>query len=287
MSIRNRLFGAVLLAVSAAHAQDILTANIRGTVHTGSDAPVQGYFVQLSNLSTRLSIDRIEVGSDGGFSARHVPYGDYLARVTTFHGDTITQQFITVNQSTGQVELRIPGRPQSPTGQTVSVRELRNPPRRQALDASAAAQRFAESGKFDQAAAELEKAVRISPEFAPAHSNLAVQYLRLGRYEAALREIERALELAGPMAVDLSNLAYSQLMLERFEEAAENARAALKLRKDFPAAHFVLGMALVLEPETRGEGMAHLEEAAKKLDGARRALAALRDAPAVIRAGGQ
>jgi len=37
----------------------------------------------------------------------------------------------------------------------------------------------------------------------------------------------------------------------------------------------VLGLTLVLEPGTRGEGMAHLEEAAKTLDSARRAIAAV------------
>jgi tetratricopeptide (TPR) repeat protein len=274
LSIRNRLFGAVLLMVSA-QAQDTLTANIRGTVHTGDNAPIQGYFVQLSNLSTRVSIDRIDVASDGGFYARHVPYGDYVARVTTFHGDTLAQQFVTINQHAASIELHLPVLPKSPTGRTVSVRELRNPPRRQALDAAVAAQQFADSGKFDQAAVELEKAVRISPEFARAHSGLAVQYLRLGRYEAAEAEIRRAMELAGPTAIDLSNLAYAHLAMERFPEARENARAALKLRKDLPAAHFVLGMALVLEPETRGEGVAHLEEAAKTLESARRTLAAL------------
>jgi tetratricopeptide (TPR) repeat protein len=274
LSIRNRLIGAVLLAVSV-QAQDILTATVRGTLNTGSESPIHGYFIQLSNLSTRLTIDRIEVASDGGFVARHVPHGDYLVRITTFHGDTVAQQFLTINHSIAPIELRLPGPPKAPTGQTISARELRNPPRRQALDASAAAQRFADSGKFDRAAVELEKAVRISPEFAAAHSNLAVQYLRLARYEAAEVEIRRAIELAGPSAVDLSNLAYSQLAQERFAEAAENARAALKLRKDFAAAHFVLGMALVLEPETRGEGIAHLEEAAKKLESARRTLAAL------------
>jgi Flp pilus assembly protein TadD len=173
------------------------------------------------------------------------------------------------------IELRLPGGPKLPTGGTVSVRQLRNPPRRQALDAAAAAQRFADSGKFDRAAVELEKAVRISPEFAPAHSSLAVQYLRMGRYEAAEVEIRRAIELAGPTVADLSNLAYAQLAMERFPEAMETARAALKLRRNFPAAHFVLGMALVLEPETRGEGVAHLEEAAKTLESARRTLAAL------------
>jgi tetratricopeptide (TPR) repeat protein len=273
LSKRYRLFAAVLLAVSA-QAQDAITTNVRGIVHT--DTPMQGYFVQLSNSATRTSIDRIEVASDGGFFVRHVPFGDYVVRVTTFHGDTLAQQFVTINQHVPLIELRMPGLPKSPTGGTVSVRELRNPPRRQALDATAAAQRFAASGKFDRAAVELEKAVRISPGYAPAHSILAVQYLRLGRHEAAEVEIRRAIELAGPTAIDLSNLAYAQLALERFPEAAENARAALKLRRDLPAAHFVLGMALVLEPETRGEGVAHLEEAAKTLESARRALEAMR-----------
>ena len=49
----------------------------------------------------------------------------------------------------------------------------------------------------------------------------------------------------------------------------------MKLRKDEAAAHLVLGLALVLEPETRGEGIAHLEEAALTLPSARRTLEAL------------
>ena len=243
MSIRYRLFAAILLGLSA-HAQDAHTSHVRGVVNAGNDAPLHGYFVQLSNLATRISIDRIEVASDGGFYVRHVPHGDYVARVTTFHGETIAQQFVTINQSTMSIEIRLPVRPQSPSGTTVSARELRNPPRRQAIEATVAAQKFAESGKFDRAVVELEKAVRISPEFAPAHSILAVQYLRQRRYAEAETEIRRAIEIAGPTAADLNNLAYTQLAQERFAEAAETARAALKLRKDLAGARYVLKTAL-------------------------------------------
>jgi tetratricopeptide (TPR) repeat protein len=218
---------------------------------------------------------RLDVSLHGDFTARSLPFGDYMARVTTLHGDTVSQQLISITQPVAVVDLRLPPRPAMPTGATVSARELRNPPRRQAVDLSEAAQRFAGSGRFDRAASELEKAVRISPDYAAAHSNLAVQYLRLGKYREAEAEVRLAMEIAGPNVQDLSNLAFAQLSQERFGEAKASAQAALKLAKGHAPAHLVLGLTLVLEPETRGEGMAHLEEAAKTLESARRAIAAL------------
>lgn len=272
MSKRYRLWAATLLAVSL-NAQD--TATVRGHLTGADESTLNEYVIELTNLATRTIVVRIDISFNGDFTARNVPVGEYLARVATYHGDTIAQQMVTINQSLMPLDLRLPSRPATPSGRTVSAAELRHPPRRQALDASQAAQRFADSGKFDRAASELEKAVRISPDFAAAHSSLGVQYLRLQRYEDAAAELGRAIEIAGPNPTDLSNLAYAHLSLERFAEAATNARAALKLRKDQPAAHFVLGLTLVLDPETKGEGIAHLEEAAKKLDSARKALTAL------------
>jgi tetratricopeptide (TPR) repeat protein len=274
VSIRNCLLAAVVLAVSAP-AQEPLTANVKGRLRAGNEPVVHGYLIELNNLATHATIDRIEVAADGEWSARHVPFGDYLVRVTTYHGDTIAQSFVSVNQQIAPVELHLPAPPASPSGGTVSLRELRNPPRRQAVDLSEAAQRFAGSGRFDRAASELEKAVRISPDYAAAHSNLAVQYLRLGKNREAEAEVRLAMEIAGPNVQDLSNLAFAQLSQERFGEAKASAQAALKLAKGHAPAHLVLGLTLVLEPETRGEGMAHLEAAAKTLESARRAIAAL------------
>lgn len=272
MSSRYRLLAATWVVVSLS-AQD--TATVKGRLSAGSDQDPGAFVIELTHLSTRQTIGHIEVGMSGEFTARHVPVGDYLARVTTLHGETVAQQFVTVGQMTSQMDLHLPEPPRRPAGTTISLRELRNPPRRKAIDASLAAQRFSESGQYGKAAAELEKAVRISPDYAVAHSNLGAQYLRLQRYEEAAVEIRRALEIAGPNPNDLSNLAYAHLALERFDEAAAAAREALKLKKDAAAAHHVLGLTLVLQPATRGEGMAHLEEAAKTLTVSRRALAAL------------
>jgi tetratricopeptide (TPR) repeat protein len=244
-------------------------------LQTNYEANFHGLVVEFSDIRTRTVISHIEVSSDGEFSAARVPFGDYMVRVTTYHGDPVTQQIVTINNSVTPIDIRMPDRKPVPSGRTVSMRELQNPPARQAIDASMAAQRFAASGNYDKAAGELEKALRVSPDFAVAHSSLGVQYLRLGRHDAAAGEIRRAIEIGGPNPRDLSNLAFALLATEHFPEAAANARAALKLQKDFPAAHYVLGLALVLEPETRGEGIAHLEEAAPRLESARRALAAL------------
>lgn len=265
-----RLLAATWLVVSLA-AQD--TATVKGRLIAGSEMDLSAFVIEMTHLSTRQVLARIDVSMGGEFTVRQAPTGDYLARVTTLHGETVTQQFVSVNQSTYQLDLALPSRKVArPSGTTVSFRELRNPPQRKAIDASVAAQRFSEAGRYDKAAVELEKAVKLSPDYGVAHSNLGAQYLRLKRFHDAVAEIRRAIEISGPNANDYSNLAYALLWMEQFDEAIATAREALKLKKDSATAHHVLGLALALEPQTRGEGIAHLEEAAKTLEASRRTL---------------
>ena len=235
MYLRTCLLAAAVIAWSAA-AQDPPTANVKGMLHDDQNPIVQGYLIELNSMATHQSIERIEVASDGEFRAPRVPHGDYMLRVTNYHGDTVMQQHVTVNGSSIPIEVRLPQRPASPTGGTVSVRQLLNPPQKKALNASLTAQRFSESGHFVEAAAEYEKALKISPDFAVAHSNLGVQYLRLGRFDDASIEIQRALAIAGPNAHDLTNLAYAQFKLGQFVQSAASAEAALKLQPDAPNA---------------------------------------------------
>ena len=61
----------------------------------------------------------------------------------------------------------------------------RAPPAPKAVEAAIAAQHFSQEGRSAEAAGALEKAVPISPDFAVAHSNLAVQYLRMRRFKEA------------------------------------------------------------------------------------------------------
>ncbi len=60
---------------------------------------------------------------------------------------------------------------------------------------------------YEGAAAELEKALSISPEFRTAHTNLGVQYFRLGRFADSAAEWTRAIQIGGPDPVNLCNRA--------------------------------------------------------------------------------
>ena len=78
------------------------------------------------------------------------------------------------------------------------------------------------------------------------------------------------MEIAGPNPRDLLNLAYTLVQLERLPEAAESARQALAIDRNCAPAHDMLGAILAINPQTRAEGIAHLEVAAKTMDSAAR-----------------
>ena len=82
------------------------------------------------------------------------------------------------------------------------------------MHAFESALRLSSAGKYDDAASELEKAIRISPEFAEAHTNLAAQYFRMGRFEESMAESARAIQIGGPDPRNLCNLATAQARLQ-------------------------------------------------------------------------
>jgi len=271
----KNLYGLVsLLACAlAAGAQDPPMANVTGRLH-GGDPILRGYLIELEPLGPHgAASPQADVRADGEFAIRNVPYGEYLLKVVTYRGDAIAEQFVTVQEhGGGSLDVRLPAPPPMPTGGTVSFKQLQHPPARKAVHAATTAQRLAESGRTEQAAGELEKAVRISPDYAAAHTNLGVQYLRLHRFEEARVEIQQALEIAGPNAVDLGNLAFAYAGLQRLDDAIAAARRALAVDRHCAAAHYLLGSFLALTPATRNEGIAHLEEAADAMPAARREL---------------
>jgi tetratricopeptide (TPR) repeat protein len=168
------------------------------------------------------------------------------------------------------VETIVPGeRMERPPSGPVSVTQLQHPPARKAFGAFMAAQRFSEAGQFEKAAAELEKAIRISPEYAEAYTNLAAQHARMGRYAEAIGDATRAMQLTKPNAIDLSNLAYAQYMLKRYGEAVESARTAVRLDPASDKAQYLLGTLLVMRRSTLREGVAHLQRALPSIPAAR------------------
>ena len=256
---------------------------IHRTFHTEeklrSDAPVSlhDYWLELTDVSHSNEVHRVDVGFDGSFQLHDIPSGVYTLRVNALNGGLVHQELVTVPPQTGNLTVRLPELARIPSAAgTISVTQLRHPPARKAIQAMVSAQRYSESGQTEKAVEELEKAIRISPEYADAHNNLAAQHMRMGRFAESLTELTRAIAIAGPSAVLLSNLAYAQIQLNRIPEASVSARAAVRLDSSNPQAHLILGWILARDARTRDESMSHLERAAETLPSARTILEKLR-----------
>ncbi|MCU1238814.1 MAG: Tetratricopeptide 2 repeat protein [Candidatus Solibacter sp.] len=150
-----------------------------------------------------------------------------MLRVTDGRGLTICQQLVTIHDHMPELEVRLPERESHGAGggaATVSVTQLMHPPQKRAVQAFQNAVRLSSAGKYEDALNELEKAIRISPDFGAAHTNLAAQYFRVGRFEEPIAESSRAIQIGGPDPRNLCNLATAQARLHRFAEAEKSAR---------------------------------------------------------------
>jgi tetratricopeptide (TPR) repeat protein len=252
---------------------------LKGELRSDTPTALQDYWVELIDPTHYSETHRADVRFDGTFQLRDVRPGSYTLRVTTLHGDPVHEELVTVAPHGAPLTVHLASPANKPAAPgTVSVTQLRHPPSKKAFQAVASAQRFSESGQTEKAAEELEKAIRISPEYADAYNNLAVQHMRMGRSEEACGELARAIAIAGPSSSLLSNLAYAQRQLNRIPEAIANARAALRLDAGSPHAHLILGSMLAMDPSTRTESIPHLELAAETLPSARGILEAVRRA---------
>jgi predicted Zn-dependent protease len=253
----------VFIGLSSSKAAQIPVAY--GRLISPARESTQGLVVILEGNSSHTETYRAEVRGDGGFEFRDILAGDYALRVTNGFGLTVCQQFVTIHDHMPQLEVRLPERESNGAGEgaaTVSVKQLMHPPHKKAVQAFQCALRLSEAGKYEDAASELEKAIRISPEFAEAHTNLAVQYFRMGRLQESMAESARAIQIGGPDPRNLCNLATAQAQLNRRAEAEQLARAALRLDSSYLKASLILGSILVDQPATRREGIKHLEKAA-------------------------
>ena len=256
-----------LTAVGDAQPQE--ASKVRIELTTGQELVGPRYACLLEDLHSHQRFGVADLQADSAFSFHQVPYGDYQIVITDAGGAELHQQLLTVNQQNMVVSVTLP-KPniQRPPSGPVSMAQLLHPPAAKAISAAEAGERFAESGEYRRAAVELEKAIRISPDFAEAYTNLAAQHIRLGEFEQAVQELEHAMTIAKPGPVQLCNLAFAQLQLKRYDEATESARASLRLDRDYVKAHYLLGVLLARDRRTLPEAIPHLERAAKELPSA-------------------
>ncbi len=227
------------------------------------------YLCELEDLHSHERAGMQDLSSDQSFTFRNLTHGDYRITITNSRGEPVYQDFLTVDGHASVLTVQLPkAKIERPPSGPVSITHLQHPPASKAFTALVTAQRFSQAGDYRHAAEELEKAVRISPDYVEAYNNLAVQHIRLGEYSRAVEEIRRAGEIAKPGPIQLCNLAFAQFQLKQYGEAMESARASLRLDSHYAQAHYVLGALLARDPKTLGEALPHLEAAAKTLPSA-------------------
>ncbi len=267
-----RLLGAVsllLCAVVPVGAQDNELPVLRVDLKCDYCSAKPDYSLELNELHGRQKVASADLMSDGSFTMRHVPYGDYQLMVTGPGGEMAHQEFITVSQMTQAITVHVTASAQQrPPGGPISMAQLQHPPSRKAFQAVLAAQKLSRAGNYEKAAVELEKAVQLSPYYADAYINLAADHIHLSRYAEAEEECQRALEVGSPTPLLLTNLALAQFGLKQLTDAAGSARRALRLEPGYPRAHFILGLVLSSDTRTIQEGLQHLQKAGETIPSA-------------------
>jgi tetratricopeptide (TPR) repeat protein len=244
------------------------TDSVRGELHQDPSVFAR-HTVRLSDFHNNRSFES-DVGGDGRFEFRHVPYGEYNLTVLEGDGRPVHQELISLRGQTQPILVEVPRRENlRPPAGSIPLSRLLHPPAKKAVQAFLAAQKLARAGEHGKAAAQLEEAVRLSPAYLDAWIDLAAQHIFLHRFEQALEELTRAGQIARPTPIILGDMAYAQYALHRYEEATSSARQALTLDPSFAPAHYLLGWFLASDRRTLAEGLQHLEIAARTMPAAR------------------
>ena len=117
-------------------------------------------------------------------------------------------------------------------------------------------------GHLAEAIAEAQAAIRIRPDYAPAHVNLGSFLAQTGHLAAALAEDEAAIRMQPDFAAAHNNLGTVLMQLpNRLQDAAAAFRDAVELDPNYVQAHVNLGSSLARIPGRQEEALAEFRTA--------------------------
>jgi tetratricopeptide (TPR) repeat protein/mono/diheme cytochrome c family protein len=121
---------------------------------------------------------------------------------------------------------------------------------------------YVEAGRFADAVAPLEAALRLDDHSASAHNDLGTAYMAQGRLPEALVQLRRAVVLAPANERMEFNLGNALKRASKLDEAAAAYQRAAALNPEFPDPHVNLG-SLLLSRGRVNEALAQFERAAE------------------------
>ena len=92
-------------------------------------------------------------------------------------------------------------------------------------------------GRFEEAIAQYNEAIRLEPQDAQAHNNRGTTYLRLGQVERAIQDLDEAIRIDPQYAQPYSNRGVAYASLGQLERAIMDFDEAIQLEPQHAAAH--------------------------------------------------
>lgn len=102
---------------------------------------------------------------------------------------------------------------------------------------------YASLGRFDEAIAEYQTALRLAPGYGEAHNNLGLAYAYKGNLDTAIAEYRAALRLDPDYAEAHNNLGLAYAFRDQLDMAITEYQIALRLEPRYAPAHNNLGLA--------------------------------------------
>ena len=277
MKVLTFILGLAIVASVLCAQEPRPEGTLRGEIRASNPLPGNYLVIELRPTGAgSIRGRRAEVAPDGTFEMQGIDLETYDVVVRTTSGAVLYKQTLDIATLDSPLVIELAEAiDQRPASGPVSVTQLSHPPPKQAVKTEARARRLAQAGQHAEAAAELEKAIRIAPEFADARNDLGVQYVALGRHEEALAQFQAAVRIAPGMSHAHSNLALAWWKLGHPADAESAVRQAVALDPANLKAHLILGALLAGQPQHREEAVRELRLATPEASSALLALAGL------------
>jgi hypothetical protein len=213
------------------------TGGISGTVVAVDGKPVFDVLVQLHNISTGSTLASAYTNIAGDFRFERVPYGRY--EVVASHATSTIRENVDVENMLAVVNLHLGASdPNAPPAQNglVSVAEYKVP--RRAREAFQKAEEAIAHKRPEDVSKYVQKALDISPTYAPALTLRGALSLDRNDIGAAVDDFEKAIHADGTYALAYGAMAAALNRLGKFDEALRAGERASSLSPNSFQAYF-------------------------------------------------
>ncbi|NOT61423.1 MAG: tetratricopeptide repeat protein [Acidobacteria bacterium] len=223
---------------------------IQGTIYLPTGQPT-GEMIKVKISSTNSSGLSTVADANGAFVFRNLEPGPYYLTVDAGKDFEVYQETLNIDRETSKlgprtltlpVYLRV--KPNSSLAVGTIDASLAGVPK-PALDRYNKGRELAQANNSKAAVEELKAAVTLHADFALAHNELGVQYLKLGQLNQAIETLRTAVKLAPEAFNPCLNYGIALLNKKDFTPAEAQLRQAVKKQDISPTAHMYLGITLI------------------------------------------